>query len=62
MTKEEMLIIDIPYRELHLLMDSKSVEKYENCGNTVHKTYIETKNAVDSQTPLIFTTLTHFLS
>lgn len=62
MTKEEMLLIDIPYRELHLLMDSKSVEKYENCGNTVHKTYIETKNAVDSQTPLIFTTLTHFLS
>ena len=62
MTKEEMLIIDIPYRELHFLMDSKSVEKYENCGNTVHKTYIETKNAVDSQTPLIFTTLTHFLS
>ncbi len=61
MNKEEMLIIDVPYRELHLLMDSDSVRRFESCGNTVHKTYVDTENAVYSQTPLIFTTITHFL-
>lgn len=61
MNKEEMSIIDVPYRELHLLMDSDSVRRFESCGNTVHKTYVDTENAVYSQTPLIFTTITHFL-
>lgn len=61
MTQAEMLIIDIPYRELHLLMDNEAVEKFESCGNTIYKTYIDTENAVYSRTPLIFTTITHFL-
>ena len=56
------MVIDVPYRELHLLMDEHAVEKYENYGNQVYTSYIETDRAVHAQTPLIFTTIPHFLS
>lgn len=56
------MVIDVPYRELHLLMDEHAVEKYRNYGNQVYTSYIETDRAVYTQTPLIFTTIPHFLS
>lgn len=56
------MVIDVPYRELHLLMDEHAVEKYGNYGNQVYTNYIETDRAVYTQTPLIFTTIPHFLS
>lgn len=55
------MVIDMPYRELHLLMDEHAVEKYRNYGNQVYTSYIETDRAVYAQTPLIFTTIPHFL-
>lgn len=57
-----MIIKDIAYRELHLLMDEWSVRAYTSANETVHTTYLETKKAVCSQTPLIFTTIPHFLN
>lgn len=57
-----MLFDSIVYRELHLLLDDDAVERFSNCGNTIYTTYVETDIAVYSETPLIFTTLTHFLS
>lgn len=56
-----MVIDDVVYRELHLLLDSDAVNKYASSGNTIYTTYVDTENAVYSQTPLIFTTITHFL-
>ena len=56
------MVIDVPYRELHLLMDEHAVEKYENYGNKVCTNYADTDRAVHAQTPLIFTTIPHFLS
>lgn len=56
-----MVVDNVEYRELHLLLDSDAVDKFSNCGYAVHTTYADTENAVYSQTPLIFTTITHFL-
>jgi len=52
----------VVYRELHLLLDGEAVEHFVNGGNSVCTTYVDTEDAVRSQTPLIFTTITHFLS
>lgn len=52
----------VVYRELHLLLDGEAVEHFVNGGNSVCTTCVDTEDAVRSQTPLIFTTITHFLS
>lgn len=57
-----LVIDDVVYRELHLLLDSEAVEHFLDGGNTIYTTYVDTENAVYSRTPLIFTTITHFLS
>lgn len=62
MSVNDMVIEGVAYRELHLLLDNEAVEQFTNACEKVHTTYVDTEKAVYSMTPLIFTTITHFLS
>lgn len=57
----QMVTGDVVYRELHLLLDSGAVEKYSVGNQKVCTTFIDTEREVYAQTPLVFTTITHFL-
>lgn len=61
MRKQETVIGDVVYRELHLLLDSEAMERFSVGGQRVYTTFVDTEKAVYAQTPLVFTTIPHFL-